>query len=95
MGRTTLGEAGVFGEIKNSGDKVLKEVEVTILCLGADGKPVFEKTYRPVFVSELGFSRDNTPLKPGYSRQFGVKVDDAPSEWSKKVDVKVTKIRFQ
>jgi len=55
---------------------------------------MFQKTYPPVWVTEMSIG-DNEPLKPGYSRQFGVKMDDVPSEWTKKVDVKVTQVEFQ
>lgn len=85
---------GVFGEIKNAGERSLDEVEITIYCLGADDRPIFEKTYRPVLVSSMGFGNDNTPLKPGYSRKFGVRLDDAPSGWAGKVDVKATSVKF-
>ena len=95
VGKSTLDETGVFGEIKNAGDRTLKKVEITIYCLGSDGKPIFEKTYLPVMVSELSFDESGQPLKPGYSRQFGVRLDDAPSDWSRKVDVKVTHVEFQ
>ncbi len=95
VGKDVLGRTGIFGEVKNSGDRTLKKVEITIYCLGPDGRPVFEKTYTPVLVSETSFGDSNQPLKPGYSRQFGVKMDDAPSEWTKKVDVKVTQVEFQ
>jgi hypothetical protein len=96
VGLSALDEQAVWGEIKNTGDRTLKEVDIVVYCLGADGKPVFEKTYYPVMVSEgPSFGRDNEPLKPGYSRPFGVKLDDAPSEWSKKVEVKVTAVEFQ
>jgi hypothetical protein len=94
VGESVLGEAGAFGEIKNAGDRTLKEVEITVYCLGRDGKPVFEKQYHPVLESEYSFSDANKPLKPGYSRKFGVKLDDAPAEWSKKVEVRVTGIKF-
>ena len=71
-------------------------IEITVYCLGADnGKPVFEKTYDPVLVSGLSFGNSGQPLKPGYSRQFDVKLDDAPSDWNRRVDVKVTKVEFQ
>lgn len=85
---------GVFGEVKNNGTRALKEVEITIFCLDKGGKPVFEKSYHPVLDSS--FDSDVSPaLKAGYSRQFGVKLNDAPSDWSKKVDVKVTEVHFQ
>ena len=91
-----LGDTGVFGEVKNKGDKSLKSVEITTYCLDKDSKVVFEKTYRPVLVTEYSFSmRDNGPLKPNYSRQFGCKLDDAPSDWIGKVRVEITDLEFE
>lgn len=95
VARSVLDQTGVFGEVKNTGDRTLKEVEITIYCLGRDGKPIFEKTYHPVLVTDMAFGDEAKPLKPGYSRTFGVKMDDAPSEWTKKVDVKVTSVELQ
>jgi hypothetical protein len=95
VARSVLDQTGVFGEVKNAGDRTLKEVEITIYCLGRDGKPIFEKTYYPVLVTDMSFGDEGKPLKPGYSRTFGVKMDDAPSEWTRKVDVKVTSVKFQ
>jgi hypothetical protein len=95
VSKTTLGDSGVFGEVKNTGDRTLKEVEITIYCLDSEGKAIFEKVSQPVLVSDFSISGSNQPLKPGYSRQFGVKLSDAPSEWSKKVEVKVTSLQFE
>ena len=94
VAETVLGGKGVFGEIKNNGDRTLTEVQITIYCLNTTNKPIFEKTYHPVLGTDFGFGDAAIPLKPGYSRKFGVKLDDAPSEWSGQVDVKVTKIDF-
>lgn len=94
LGTDYLGTVGVFGEIKNNGDRILTQVEVTAYCLDKNDKVVFESTYHPVLVSESLFMRDNTPLKPNYSRRFGYKLNDAPSDWSKKVKVAVTDIEF-
>jgi hypothetical protein len=85
---------GVFGEVKNLGSHTLNKVEITIYCLDASGKSVFEKTYNPVLVTGMKFLPDEGPLKPNYTRKFGVRLDDAPSEWAKKVDVKVTSVEF-
>jgi hypothetical protein len=95
VSKTALDDNAVFGEVKNTGDRTLKEVEITIYCLGSDGKPIFEKLFHPVLVSDFSLGDSNQPLKPGYSRQFGVKLDDAPSGWSKKADVKVTSLEFE
>ena len=89
-----LGGKGVFGEVKNGGDRAVSKVEITIYCLGKDGNPIFEKSYDPVLVSNMSLEDSNAPLKPGYSRKFSVEVDDAPSEWNGKVEVHVTKIAF-
>ena len=92
VAKSTLDEDGVWGEIKNMGDRTLREVEVVVYCLGVDGKPIFEKKFSPVLASEY---TSEGPLKPGYGRRFGYKLDDAPSGWTKKVDVKVIGVRFQ
>lgn len=95
IGKSVLDEMGVFGEIKNLGDRTLTKVQITIYCLDKNGKAVFEKTYHPVLISEYSLFGDNKPLKPNYSEKFGVKLDDAPSDWANKVRVKVTDIEFE
>lgn len=94
VGETVLGGKGVFGEIKNIGSKTLKEVEITVYCLDKQGKPVYEKKFHPVLVIEF-FPVDNEPLKPNYSRKFGYRLDDAPSDWAGKVKVVITNVEFQ
>ncbi len=95
VGKTILDEAGVFGELKNNGDKTLDKVEITVYFLDKQGNPVSEKTYTPVNASAQNFGMsDTSALKPKYSRKFGYKADDAPSDWSKKVNVQVTKVQF-
>jgi hypothetical protein len=46
-------------------------------------------------MTEYSFGRDNDALKPNYSRKFGVKLYDAPSDWAGKVRVEVTDLEFQ
>jgi hypothetical protein len=98
VSKTILGERGVFGEIKNLGDRILREVEITVYCLDAKGAIVYEEDYHPVLVSEaslFAMLRDNDPLKPNYSKKFGYSLEDAPSDWAGKVKVKVTDIEFE
>ena len=95
VGKSVLDRAGVFGEVKNTGNRALKEVEIVIYCLDAKGHPVFEKTFHPVLVSDWAWSvSDGKLLKPNYSQTFGYSLDDAPSEWSKKVHVQVVSVEF-
>ena len=93
VGMSVLDEQGVWGEIKNVSNRALKEVEITIYCLDKNGNSVFEKKYHPVAELSLFDDRDE-PLKPNYSRKFGVNIDDAPTDWAKKVKVKITNIEF-
>jgi hypothetical protein len=95
VGKSVLGEPGVFGEVKNLGDRTLDKVEITIYCLDEDGGAVFEKKYPAVLVSDYSLFSDDEPLKPNYTAKFGVKLDDAPSEWAGKVNVAVTDIEFE
>lgn len=95
VGQTVLQEPGVFGEVKNTGDRTLTKVEITIYFLDKQGQPIFEKQFPAVIVGSGSFMRDDKPLKPGYSQKFGVKADDAPSEWAKTVTVKVTDVDFE
>jgi len=94
VGKGVTGEKGVFGEIKNTGDRTLDEVEITIYCLDKEGIPVFDEDYHPVLVTEFSFGNDNKPLKPNYSKKFGYKMDDAPSEWAGDVSVVVSNVEF-
>lgn len=95
VGKTVLDEPGVFGELKNNGDRILAKVEITIYFLDAQGNPVSEKTYTPVNEGAQNFGMsDTSALKPRYARKFGYKADEAPSDWSKKVRVEVTKVGF-
>jgi len=87
---SVLGRKGAFGEVKNNGDKTLHEVEITIYCLDKAGATVWETDYTPVRVSEWSFGDTAKPLKPNYSRKFGVRLDDAPSDWGGKIRVEVT-----
>jgi hypothetical protein len=94
VGKSVLDETGVFGEIKNVGDKTLSEVKIVIFCLDNNGQAVFEKTFHPVLVTKYSFGGDNEPLKPNYSKKFGVKLDDAPSDWGGDVRVEVSEVAF-
>ena len=85
---------GVLGELKNRGDRTLREVEITVYCLDREGTVVHEEAYRPVSATDRSFG-DDQPLKPNYGRKFEVRIDGAPSDWAKKVRVAVTDVAFQ
>ncbi|MFK8067640.1 MAG: hypothetical protein AB8D52_05290 [Gammaproteobacteria bacterium] len=95
VGEGRYGGKGVFGEIKNNSDVALTKVGIIIYFLDKDGKPVHEKSYHPVYVTERSYGDDAIPLKPNYSRKFGVKADDAPYEWSEKAKVVLSDIEAE
>jgi len=64
------GELSVAGEIKNLGNRLIDDIEITLYCL-KDGRPVYEKPF-------IASSSDGKPLKKYQRRKFRVKVDDAP-----------------
>ncbi len=93
VAKAVLDDWGVFGEIKNTGNRTLTEVEITIHYLDEYGNTIYENAFHPVLISR--WSSDNKPLKPNYSEKFGYGTDDVPSEWSKKIEVSITNIEFQ
>lgn len=93
VAKAILDDWGVFGEIKNIGNRTLTEVEITIYYLDEYGNTIYEDTFHPVLISR--WSSDNKPLKPNYSEKFGYGTDDVPSEWSKKIEAYVTNIEFE
>jgi len=88
------GQLGVFGELKNHGDRTLRAVAITVYYLDKEGHGIHEKTHYPVLVTEE-LSGDNQPLKPNYGKIFWYRIDGAPSDWAKKVKVAVTDVEFQ
>jgi len=90
---------GVTFKIKNTGDRILKEVEVTVYFRDLSGTIIAEKTYHPVLVSRYSFSADNKPLKPNYIWQMErgkfYEADSVPTEWEEgSVSAKITNIEF-
>lgn len=84
-------KASVSVELKNTGDRTLSQVQVTIYFLDKHGKRVHEDTAHPVLDSQ--FATDSSPLRPNYARKWSGGYD-VPSDWAGKVEAKVTDVRF-
>lgn len=90
---------GVDFKIKNDGNRTLNKVMVRVVFYDAQGKPIAEEEYSPVFVTSSGFGDDNKPLRPNYiwkqeQGQFYT-AKRVPSEWKTgKVTATVTEIEF-
>lgn len=90
---------GVLFKLRNSGERTLSEVEVTVYFKDVDGNVISEEDYHPVLVSEYSFSGDNKPLKPGYIWQMEkgkfYKAKNVPDEWEEgNVEASITNIEF-
>jgi len=89
---------GVLFKLRNTGDRSLDMVKVTVTFKDASGAAIHDEDYYPVSVS--GFSLgDNKPLKAGYVWQMEngkfYEAKSVPSEWQEgSVTAKVTDIQF-
>ena len=84
----------LFGTLANRGSKSLQLVTLRVYFLDVAGRRIGEKEFSPVLVSEFSIG-DNTPLRPGYRRDFSYRLDPyAPSGWSRRVDTEVTQVEF-
>jgi hypothetical protein len=86
-------EPNIEGEIKNIGSKSLRNVKVVIYFFDKNNKPIYEDTRWPITNSNHFSSTE--PLKQNYSRKFSFFISDVPSEWSKKVELKVDYFDFE
>ena len=87
---------GLFGTIVNNGTETLREVTIRVYFLDNEGHRIGEKEFSPVLVTRFSIG-DNTPLRPGYRRDFGYNVDDhAPSGWgwAKNVEAEIVDLQF-
>ena len=79
----------ITGEIRNTGDRSLGDVEVTVTGLDGRGAAVTEASARPVRVEGGG-----SVFLPGHSRPFVVDFLQPPAAWKGAVEVRVTAVRF-
>jgi len=91
---------GVDFKIQNAGNRTLNRVKVRVIFQDADGKPIAEEEYSPVWVIQGGYSmNDDKPLRPNYIWQnepdkfYSAK--SVPSEWQEgKVTATISDIEF-
>jgi hypothetical protein len=89
---------GVLLKLRNTGDRSLDKVKVTVTFKDARGAAIHDEDYFPVSVSDFSFG-DNKALKPGYVWQMEsgkfYSAKSVPSEWLEgSVDAKITDIQF-
>ena len=89
---------GVLFKLRNTGDRSLDMVKVTVIFKDVGGTAIHDEDYYPISVSDFSLG-DNKPLKPGYIWQMETgkfyAAKSVPSEWQEgSVDVKIADIRF-
>ena len=96
VGETVLREPGVWGEIVNRSPETLRAVRIRVHYLDAAGAVVGQREYSPILhvADEIAHVRrpEDAPLPPGQRRRFGVRAEDAPSTWSRRVRVEVIRV---
>jgi len=85
--------AVIEGEIKNTGDRSLDQVTLTIFFVNAQGRSVKQETYAPV-MRLITAPGDIPPLKPNEVRGWSCGVGDVPENWAGTVNVKVADVEF-
>jgi hypothetical protein len=90
---------GVEFKLKNNGERLLREVEVTVYFKDTTGKTIAEERYHPVLAMNKSYSGDQIILKQNYIWQMEngnfYKADFVPTEWEEgSVTAKITDIKF-
>lgn len=90
---------GVLFKLRNTGDKSLDMVKVTVRFKDSTGTVIHDEDYYPVSVSDFSFGDDNKPLKAGYVWQMEsgkfYSAKSVPSEWQEgSADAQITDIKF-
>lgn len=84
----------ITGEIKNGGDRSVKQVYVLVTLFDSAGRPCHE--FKDLAVYTGGMTESKPPLKPNYSREFIASVEEAPSTWDGKTfKVEVLSLEFE
>jgi hypothetical protein len=90
---------GVEFKLRNNGERLLGEVEVTVYFKDSAGKIIAEERYHPVLAMNKSYSGDQNILKQNYIWQMEngnfYKADSVPTEWEEgAVAAKITDIKF-
>lgn len=100
LSRVTIRREGekfvLSGEIQNSGNRTVANMQLTAYLLDAQGHRMHEQLFFPI--SNVGLRRTD-PLRPGYRR--ALEGEDAesvasgvPNGWSGRAELRVTGLRF-
>jgi len=78
----------ITGNIKNISDKPLRQVDMKMVFMDYDGKPIQESV-------EHGHEVSQKPLAPGSQRRFEVNFENLPRGWNYHIpNIEVVKISY-
>ncbi len=83
----------VTGIVRNTGNRTIESLELTVYFLDKNGNRIWEEQYHPIGPNIL--FGDATPLKPNYVREWGYVINDPPKGWDKRVEVVISDITFE
>lgn len=90
---------GVFADIANQGRRTVSLIQVHIDLLDASGKAAGPENKWWAVAPDLGAfptpEAIKPPLAPGASRAFRWSTSETPQDWSQKVNLRVTEVRFE
>ncbi len=85
---------GIFGLIKNNGDKTLSQIKLRFKLLDNDNNPLAEFVAQTLNSSSLT-SMPGKPLKKNHEKNFAIPLYlKIPDSWGGKFDVKISDIKF-
>lgn len=101
----TQGLKAIKGEIKNHGNRTLKQVELILYAIDKNEQPIYEyktkiidkerdRWIREEYIKERFIGYIEGYIKSNYTRKFELLLDP-PLDWGGKVRIKVISIEFQ
>ncbi len=83
--------------IKNTGQEIIRRLEVVVYFLDKEGNPFYEKKFTPVQPVSFSYMK---LLKPNYTfrlptTQIWTASEVSPGEWSQKVEIAISDIDFK
>jgi hypothetical protein len=86
-------EVRIDGIVRNTGNRTVTHLEVSVGLLDASGVQVAGRT--DWFAHTLPFGENNTPLMPGQAKRVGCRINDSGRWTSGAVDVRVLSVALK
>jgi len=88
--RSTAVSKYVYGTVKNSGNKRIIKLKITVYYLGKNGRCIAEGSAWPI----PGTKANHDSMKPNSSKDFQVLITSISPEWSRVIKAKISDIEL-